>query len=190
MNFLLRWLFRRNDNGNAESTEADAQPSENNNYGERIGMTAEESAETHSEHADVSTLPGISGGTVSDPLNRRITCKACGETALVPRERPAFGTAISCPKCHSALAGGTFPQRCPPKEVRLHLGYPDCSLGHLRCPWCKQTNYSVVFPEHGYEVAWYSNRAQENPNAALVLSVECVHCKKQFVIEWDENPID
>ena len=57
-----------------------------------------------------------------------------------------------------------------------------------RCPWCHQAN-DVTFPRHGHNFGWYSNKEQENPNAAYILSVTCSKCMKKFVVEWDENPL-
>ena len=37
-------------------------------------------------------------------------------------------------------------------------------------------------------IPYYCNQKQKNPNAGFVLDMDCPHCSKPFVIEWDIDP--
>jgi len=136
-----------------------------------------------------------SGETVrpSDKDFMSIRCDSCGTRNNFRRLDPLFGKALVCSACSAPLVPIHEPDpRCPmpiePSEVSALFGLEHCSIEHPRCPWCQKINYCIVFPERGLEVGWYANREQENPKANFVIEVECVHCCKQFVVEWDGWP--
>lgn len=121
------------------------------------------------------------------------SCPKCGAKVQLPRNTPPFGTSLTCRKCHASLIPVYEPDPgCPlstePSDGEAFFGYSGCSLEHPRCPWCQEINYSVLFPELGDKVSWYANRQQENPQANFVIKVECIHCNRIFVIEWDAWP--
>lgn len=123
--------------------------------------------------------------------HRSTRCASCSQKVFFPQNRPPFGTGIVCSECYASLLPVNEPLErpyCTPQIVKAFFGYSECSLAHLKCPRCQKTNYSIVFPEHGHEFAWYVNEKQENPRAAFVVSVTCVYCKESFVVEWDESP--
>ena len=120
-------------------------------------------------------------------------CSKCGEKNEIPKVTPSFGTSLRCHKCHASLisvyeSSPGCPNSIEPSEVKAFFGYDGCSLGHPRCPWCQKINYSVVFPERGCQLSWYTNREQENPQANFVVNIECFHCGKSFFVEWDGWP--
>lgn len=120
-----------------------------------------------------------------------LACPACGQKNGLPLEIPAFGSALICSRCKASLIQVSSPGERPyttPQEVARFFGYKGCSLLHAECPLCGKINYSVVVPEKGYSVSFWWNCQQENPNAAFVVSVNCPHCEKPYVIEWDEDP--
>ena len=118
-------------------------------------------------------------------------CMSCSKNFSLPESgaQPPFGSSLACPHCHSPMFNSMreYPYT-PPNEVKAIFGYPGCSLINATCPWCSKTIYSVVVPENGHIAAYYWNREQENPGAVYVLDVNCPHCSKKFVIEWDESP--
>ena len=121
-----------------------------------------------------------------------VKCRDCGHSNTISRYTPPFGTQLVCAHCNKPLLLRVNDPRERPyatsREVQLFFGYTGCSLLHARCPHCSETNYSIVIPEQAYNVSFYWNRKQENPNAAFVVNTACQHCKKAFVIEWDEDP--
>ena len=126
---------------------------------------------------------------VSDRSNRLI-CSKCGSETYFPESTPSYGTALVCSECKASflpIGNPTERPYCLPKEVESFFGYKACSLLHLRCVWCREINYSVVVPERGCNVPWYSNQQQNNTQAAFVLNITCKHCNKLFVVEWDQD---
>jgi len=121
-----------------------------------------------------------------------VQCGDCGHSNTISRHTPPFGTALICAHCSKPLVLPVSNPRenhyATPRMVQLFFGYRGCSLLHASCPHCGKTNYSIVIPEQGYHVSFYWNRKQENPNAAFVVNAACPHCKRAFVIEWDEDP--
>ena len=123
--------------------------------------------------------------------SRIVACSSCGHKNPLPLTTPAFGTSLICSQCKASLIRVSDANQrpyIPPREVALFFGYEGCSLLHPRCPSCRAINYSVIVPERGYSVSFYWNKEQENPDAAFVVDVNCSHCQKPFVIEWDEDP--
>ncbi len=121
-----------------------------------------------------------------------LSCPICGaEVSLPSDDRPLFGVAIVCPRCKGSLYAHSdleSPLSIEPADVHAVFGYEAVSMDHPRCPWCGKINYCVIFPEKGPDVAWYANREQENQKANFVITAQCVHCGKRFVIEWDGWP--
>lgn len=122
-----------------------------------------------------------------------VTCMACHKRTPVPASTPPFGTAIICVNCHNPLirpSGQEVSSPLPTSATLLHgvYGYSGCYLDHPRCPRCRKLNYSIVFPEKGQFLGWYAVEKPENPQAFRI-TVKCLHCDKDFYVEWDENPI-
>jgi hypothetical protein len=134
----------------------------------------------------------VGGQSKSAAEEVNVRCRVCGHSNTISRHTPAFGTALICARCSKPLGLRVSNPREHPYttsfDVQLWFGYKACSLLHARCPHCSETNYSIVIPEQAYNVPFYWNRKQENPNAAFVVNAACQHCKKAFVIEWDVDP--
>jgi hypothetical protein len=132
--------------------------------------------------------------SISHTLPQRlVTCIACHKRTPVPTSDPPFGAPLRCVHCQSSLIRPSEPEEGSPLSTSSELlnkvyGYSDRYLDHPRCPWCGKTNYSIVFPEKGRSIGWYAEREPKNPQAFCV-TVRCVHCDKDFYVEWDENPL-
>lgn len=115
-------------------------------------------------------------------------CFKCGTSNPLPKARPPFGTALVCSQCHAPLLPMSEAPGSPSRTVQIFLGYHDCSLLNPPCPWCRKVNYAVVSPDKGYDLAWYCNEKPQNPDG-FYIDTTCVHCARNFVVEWDEFPI-
>lgn len=121
------------------------------------------------------------------------TCLACHNRTPVPVSNPPFGTPLRCIYCQTPLIRPSMLDEYSPLKTSAKLleqvyGYSGRYLEHPRCPRCNTINYSIVFPERGQYIGWYSVREPEKPEAYR-FTVSCVQCGKDFHIEWDENPI-
>lgn len=121
------------------------------------------------------------------------TCNTCHKRTPVPTRDPPFGTPLRCIHCQSPLIRPSEPEEGNPISTSSELlknvyGYSGRYLDHPRCPICGRINYSVVFPERGRFIGWYAVGEPENPQAFRI-TVRCVHCSKDFYVEWDTSPI-
>jgi hypothetical protein len=122
-----------------------------------------------------------------------IICQTCHKQTPVPISDPPFGTPLRCVHCQSSLVSVSEPEQGSPLATSselLHLsyGYSGRYLDHPHCPWCQKINYSIVFPAKGRSIGWYAVREPENPQAFRI-EIKCMHCDKDFYVEWDENPL-
>ena len=124
---------------------------------------------------------------------RQAACKVCFRNTPVPTANPPFGSHLICANCHTALVAVTTPQGGVPLSVspailRRHMGFTGRCLIHPFCPWCNQVNYGVVAPAEGRSTPWFARRRPENPHD-FVLASRCIHCEKDFYVEWDQPPL-
>lgn len=121
-------------------------------------------------------------------IDRPKVCDKCGTSNSLPKATPPFGTALVCSQCHAPLVPVSEDAGFSPRTVEIFLGYHNCSLEDPRCPSCRKVNYAVVFPDKGHDLAWYCNDKPQNLDGFFI-DTTCVHCARNFVVEWDEFPI-
>jgi hypothetical protein len=116
-------------------------------------------------------------------------CMACHKQTPLPEQDAPWGTALICVHCHTPLIRHDLDDPLPtsPKRLEMFYGLRERGLEHPRCPSCRKINYAVVFPAKGMNLAWYAVEEPKNPSG-FRFKVTCVHCSKDFYIEWDENP--
>jgi len=130
---------------------------------------------------------------MATPETRNATCKICFKETPVPTGNPPFGSHLICVNCLTPLVGvsagdaGT-PQSVAPELLRRHMGFTGRCLIHPFCPWCQDVNYGVVAPSEGRLTPWTAQKEPSSPKA-FALKTACVHCDKEFYVEWDEAPL-
>lgn len=136
---------------------------------------------------------GEGSGAGSASAEDMTTCLVCHERTLLPQKDPPWGTALACMHCHAPLIGGSQPEEESPLSISAQTlektyGMTGRALEHPRCPFCGKINHAVVFPARGQSIAWYAVEDLPDP-ARFSFPVHCVHCDKDFHIDWDENPL-
>jgi hypothetical protein len=118
------------------------------------------------------------------------TCMECHQRTPLPTKDAPWGTALICENCHSPLIRPSDPDNplpTSPQRLIMFYGLINRGLEHPRCPFCGKINYAIVFPARGMSLSWYAVAKPENPSG-FRFKVVCIHCNKDFYIEWDENP--
>jgi hypothetical protein len=117
-------------------------------------------------------------------------CMVCHKQTPLPLQDAPWGTAVICINCHSPLIRPSDPENplsTSPQRLMIFYGLINRGLEHPRCPFCQKINHAIVFPAKGMSLGWYTVIEPENPSGYRFMVV-CIHCKKEFYIEWDENP--
>jgi len=124
---------------------------------------------------------------------RQVTCKLCFKGTSVPTSNPPFGSHLICTNCHMPLVStitreGATPLSVSPEALRRVMGFSGRCLIHAFCPWCSEINYGIVAPAEGRSTPWCEQKEPQNPGS-FSLKTDCVHCSKEFYVEWDEAPL-
>lgn len=118
------------------------------------------------------------------------TCTACHKQTPFPEPEAVWGTALACIHCHTPFIQPSDPENplpTSPERLNLFFGLVGRGLEHPRCPFCRKINYGIVFPAKGMALAWYALPDIDDPQK-FAFRMECVHCAKEFYVEWEENP--
>jgi len=114
------------------------------------------------------------------------TCSSCHKQTPFPIDTPPCAIALICQHCGAPLMS-ISPELdyVRPELVSQVFGYPNRGLLHVFCPWCKEKNYAITAPANCVSSNYYVISEPQNPQALFRMQVDCVHCQKEFWLEWD-----
>jgi hypothetical protein len=113
-------------------------------------------------------------------------CLSCHNETPFPTNTPPCGIALICQHCGVPLMSiSPALDFVRPELVNWQFGYMNRCLLHVPCPWCMKTNYAITAPANCAGRCYYAIVKPQNPAAIFRMQVDCVHCKKEFWMEWD-----
>lgn len=114
------------------------------------------------------------------------TCMSCHKKTPFPKDTPPCAIALICQHCGAPLMP-VSPELdyVRPELVSRVFGYRNRGLLHVACPWCMKKNYAITAPANSVSGNYYAISEPQNPQALFRMQVDCVHCKKEFWLEWD-----
>ena len=102
-----------------------------------------------------------------------------------PIDTPPCGLVLICQCCGAPLTHiDSKTDNVPAKFIQSVFGYHNRCLVNAACPWCHKIVYAITAPAN-CRLGGYVGREQENPNALFRMEIDCVHCGKNFWMEWD-----
>ena len=114
------------------------------------------------------------------------TCRSCCDKTPFPTDTPPCGIALICQHCGAPLMPVSSElDHVRPELVSRVFGYRNRCLLHAPCPWCRKTNYAITAPANCISGSYYVISEPQNPQALFRIQVDCVHCNKEFWMEWD-----
>jgi hypothetical protein len=113
------------------------------------------------------------------------TCTSCYKKTPFPTDTPPCAIALICQHCGAPLIR-VSPEldHVRPELVNRVFGYRNRGLLHVNCPWCNKKNYAITAPANSVSISHYVTKEPQNPQALFRMQVDCVHCKKEFWLEW------
>jgi len=113
-------------------------------------------------------------------------CRSCHKETPFPINTPPCAIALICQHCSAPLMS-ISPELdyVRPELVSMVFGYRNRGLLHVHCPWCMKKNYALTAPANCVSRPYYAISEPQNPQALFRMQVDCIHCQKEFWLEWD-----
>ncbi len=113
------------------------------------------------------------------------TCGACHQQTPFPTDTPPCGIALICQNCGAPLMHiNPDLDHVRPEIVKEVFGYQNRGLLNVACPWCNNKNYAITAPANSVLGTYYVDIEPRHPQPLFLMQVDCVHCEKEFWIEW------